>query len=173
MTRGTTIRAREPEKQPYASHEDFHAIFNEELEGLYQLSFLLTRDPTKAERCLVGGLEDCVTGNPVFHEWARCWAKRNILQNAIRELKPKPKRVNPPVAGAKFPGVDGPWRGPAGGFELYAVLRLEDFKRFVFIMSVLERYSEHDCALLLGSSIREIREARVGALKDLIEKSTT
>ena len=45
-------------------------------------------------------------------------------------------------------------------FELAAVLALEDFERFVFVMSVLERYSEHDCALLLGCTRRQVNEAR-------------
>jgi DNA-directed RNA polymerase specialized sigma24 family protein len=52
-----------------------------------------------------------------------------------------------------------------------AVLRLEDFERFVFIMSVLEHYSEHDCALLLDCSAREIRGARTRALKELMNSS--
>jgi DNA-directed RNA polymerase specialized sigma24 family protein len=46
-------------------------------------------------------------------------------------------------------------------------LRLADFDRFVFVMSVLEHYSEHDCALLLGCPPREIREGRTRALKEL------
>jgi DNA-directed RNA polymerase specialized sigma24 family protein len=50
-----------------------------------------------------------------------------------------------------------------------AVLRLADFERFVFVMSVLEHYSEHDCALLLGCSDREIREGRSRALKELAD----
>ena len=35
-----------------------------------------------------------------------------------------------------------------------------EFERFVFIICVLERYSIHDCALLLGKSPREVNEAR-------------
>jgi DNA-directed RNA polymerase specialized sigma24 family protein len=54
-----------------------------------------------------------------------------------------------------------------------AVLGLEDFERFVFIMSVLEHYSEHDCALLLGCSVREIREGRTRALKELADSLHT
>ena len=80
MTKGTPIQVREHEGSPYASREDFHTIFNEDLRQLYQLSFLLTRDPAKAERCLVVGLEDCVRENRVFREWARSWAKRVIAR---------------------------------------------------------------------------------------------
>jgi DNA-directed RNA polymerase specialized sigma24 family protein len=50
-----------------------------------------------------------------------------------------------------------------------AVLRLADFERFVFVMSVLEHHSEHDCALLLGCSATEIREGRTRALKELAD----
>jgi hypothetical protein len=34
-----------------------------------------------------------------------------------------------------------------GHFEMDTVLRLAEFERFVFVMSVLEHYSEHDCSL--------------------------
>jgi len=169
MTKGTPIQVREHEGSVYASHEDFHTIFNEDLKELYQLSFLLTRDPAKAERCLVTGLEDCVSGNRVFREWARSWAKRTIVQNAIRELKPRPSQSNSPLSGAMFSDMDQHSRGPGGHFEIDAVLRLADFDRFVFVMSVLEHYSEHDCALLLGCSARDIREGRTRALKELAD----
>jgi DNA-directed RNA polymerase specialized sigma24 family protein len=166
MTERSDIQVREREPDPHASHADFHTIFNEDLKEHYQLSFLLTRDPAKAERCLVGGLEDCVTGNRVFREWARSWAKRAILQNAIRELKPRPSQSNSLLSGAIFPDIEQLSRD--GHFEMDAVLRLADFERFVFVMSVLEHYSEHDCAFLLGCSDREIREGRTRALKELM-----
>jgi len=47
-------------------------------------------------------------------------------------------------------------------------LSLEDFERFVFIMSVLEHFSDHDCALLLDCSVREILESRARALRELM-----
>jgi len=169
MTKGTPIQVREHEGSLYASHEDFHTIFNEDLNELHQLSFLLTRDPAKAERCLVTGLEDCVSGNRVFREWARSWAKRRIVQNAIRELKPRPSQSNSPLSGAMFSDMDQHSRGRGEHFEIDAVLRLADFDRFVFVMSVLEHYSEHDCALLLGCSARDIREGRTRALKELAD----
>jgi len=169
MTEGTPIQVREHEGSLYASHEDFHTIFNEDRNELYQLSFLLTRDPAQAERCLVSGLEDCVSGNRVFREWVRSWAKRTIVQNTIRELKPRPGQSNSSLSGAMFPHMDQHSRGPGRHFEIDAVLRLADFDRFVFVMSVLEHYSEHDCALLLGCSAGDIRECRTRALKELAD----
>src|SRR6266403_2335302 len=112
MTEQTQMQAPQKEANVYASREDFHTIFNEDLRQLYQLSFLLTRDPAKAERCLVVGLEDCVRENRVFREWARSWAKRTIVQNAIRELKPRLIHSNSPLSGAMFSDMDQHSRGP-------------------------------------------------------------
>ena len=170
MTERNHIQVREEQANRYASREDFHTIFSEHLTELYQLSFLLTRDPAKAERCLVSGLEDCVTGN-AFREWARSWAKRTIVQNAIRELKPQPIHSNSPLPKTIFPDIGELWSGPGGHFAMDAVLGLEDFERFVFVLSVLEHYSEHDCGFLLGCSAREIREARGRALEELMDPS--
>jgi DNA-directed RNA polymerase specialized sigma24 family protein len=167
MTEPAHIQVREA--NVYASPEDFHTIFNEGLEELYQLSFLLTRDSAKADRCVVSGLEDCVSGNHVFREWARSWAKRAIVQNALRELKPRPSQSSSPLYRAKYSNVDQYSKDSGGHFEIDAVLRLADFERFVFIMSALEHYSEHDCSLLLGCSVRDIRDGRTRALKELAD----
>src|SRR5579864_2228539 len=118
MTEQPHIQVRGKEGNVYASHEDFHDIFNEDLKELYQLSFLLTRDPAKAERCFVTGLEDCVSGNRVFREWARSWARRAIIQNAIRELKPRSSQSNSPLPGAMFSNMAEPSRRPGGHFEI-------------------------------------------------------
>ena len=171
MLEQTEIQVPQKEADVYASREDFHAIFNEDLKQLYQLSFLLTRDAAKAERCLVVGLEECVKGNPVFREWARSWAKRVIVQNAIREMTPRPIHSNSRLSDASFSAIDELSSTPDRHFALRAVLNLEDFERLVFIISVLEHYPDHDCALLLGYSVREILEARARALRELMESS--
>jgi hypothetical protein len=151
----------------YASCEDFRRIFAEDLHGLYQLALFLTGDHQKAERCFVAGLEDCVKGSRVFREWARTWAKRVIVENAIRELHPQSSHSN---SSARVPIVFRPklqFSDPNGHFDKDAVSRLGDFERFVFVMCVLERYREHECALLLGCSDSEVREARTQAIAEL------
>ncbi len=171
MIEQTQMQAPQKEANVYASREDFHTIFNEDLRQLYQLSFLLTRDPAKAERCLVVGLEDYVRGNRVFREWARSWAKRVIVQNAVREMKPRPIHSNSRLSEVIFSDIDQLSSAPDRHFASEAVLSLEDFERFVFIMSVLEHYSDHDCALLLDCSVKEILESRARALRELMESS--
>jgi DNA-directed RNA polymerase specialized sigma24 family protein len=152
-------------KADYASREDFRRIFDEDSIGLYQLSFLLTGNPEKAQRCFVSGFEDCATGNPVFREWAHSWAKRTIIQNAIKELKLRPTLCNSSLSATIFSNIDQLSRGRDGHFEIDAVLGLEDLERFVFVISILEHYSEQDCALLLGCSVQQVREARARALQ--------
>src|SRR5438445_5463301 len=74
----------------YASSDDFRRIFHENMDSLYLLAFLLTADHRRAEQCFVSGLEDTVGGSPVFREWAHSWARRMIIQNAVRLIKPRP-----------------------------------------------------------------------------------
>ena len=157
---------RRNEPNPYATREDFIKVFHEDMKGLYQLSFLLTGDHERAEKCFVAGIEDCVGENRVFREWARSWAKRIIIEKAIRELKPRPSHPISLPSATVFSHRQQS-TGSGGEFELETVLKLGDFERFVFVMSVLENYSHHDCALLLGCSDLEIRQARLHALEEL------
>jgi hypothetical protein len=151
----------------YATCEEFLRIFDQDMNGLYQLSFLLTGDQQKGERCFVAGIEDCVKENRVFREWARAWTKRVIVAKAIRELHPRRNHSN---SSTVLPTVFSRNRqpsGPIGHFDLDAVLGLPDFERFVFVLCVLERYREHECALLLGCSASEVRDARTRAIEEL------
>jgi DNA-directed RNA polymerase specialized sigma24 family protein len=159
-------QARRNEPNPFASRDDFIEVFRENMNGLYQLSFLLTGDHEKAEKCLVGGIDDCVKENRVFREWARSWATRIIVENAIRELKPRPNLPGSPPSATVFSPSEQS-SGSDGHVNLETVLQLGDFERFVFVMSVLENYSHHECALLLGCSVSEIRQARLHALEEL------
>jgi hypothetical protein len=150
----------------YATREDFCKIFDEDLNGLYQLSLLLTGDQRRGERCFVAGIDDCAKENRVFREWARAWAKRVIVRNAIRELNPRRKDSS----SYSIPTVlshNRQSRSPVGHFDVDSVLGLADFERCVFVLCVLERYREHECALLLGCSVSEVREARTQAMEEL------
>jgi DNA-directed RNA polymerase specialized sigma24 family protein len=148
--------------RPYASIGDFCRIFHEETDSLYRLSFLLTADGDKAEQCFVSGLEDSVKGSRVFKEWARSWARRAIIQNAVRVINPHPTAKDAPsevnrsgtTLVAKQAGIA-------------AVLDLAPFERFVYVMSVLERYSDQDCSVLLGCMRRDVVAARIRALQQI------
>jgi hypothetical protein len=147
---------------PYASSGDFCRIFYKEIDSLYRLSFLLTADCDKAERCVVSGLEDSVEGSPVFKEWARSWARRAIIHNAMRIINPHLMEENTPSnfnrSGKTLVEEQA---------EIAAILELAPFERFVFVISVLEHYSDHECSILLGCSRRDVIAARIRALQQI------
>jgi hypothetical protein len=144
----------------YTTRGDFCRIFYEQKRSLYRLSFLLTADQEKAQQCFVSGLEDSVEGNPVFKEWARSWARRAIIQSAVRVIHPRPIEEQ---ATASFGSNEKTLAAEPP--ELAAVLLLQAFERFVYVMSVLEHYSDHDCSLLLGCAQRDVVAGRVRALQ--------
>src|ERR1700752_4421923 len=87
----------------YATDDDFCKVFREELDSLYQLSFLMTGDHEKAERFLLAGLEDCYRSNHVFRDSALSWARYTIIRNGIRELQPRPNGNRPRQAETALP----------------------------------------------------------------------
>jgi DNA-directed RNA polymerase specialized sigma24 family protein len=150
----------------YADSDDFRHIFDENMNSLYLLAFLLTADHGKAEQCFVSGLEDAVGGNPVFKEWAQSWARRVIIQNAVRLIKPRPGDAS---RSSRSASVDTDYKTlPAERHvEVSAVLGLEPFERIVYVMTVLEHYSDHECSLLMGCARRDILPARTRALEEI------
>src|ERR1700736_2869619 len=152
---------------PYADSDDFQRIFDADMNSLYLLAFLLTADHEKAERCFVSGLEDAVEGNPVFKEWARSWARRAIIQNAVRVINPRPAEGSGGRSSSASLDSNGETLPAERQVEIAAVLGLEPFERFVYVMTVLERYSDHECSLLLGCARRDVIAARSRALQQL------
>jgi hypothetical protein len=51
--------------------------------------------------------------------------------------------------------------------EIGTVTKLDAFERFVFVMSILERYSNWDCSLLLGCTVNKVAQTRMNALRRL------
>jgi DNA-directed RNA polymerase specialized sigma24 family protein len=149
----------------YASTDDFRRIFDENMSSLYLLAFLLTADHGRAEQCFVFGLEDAVGSNPVFKEWAHSWARRVIIQNAVRLIKLRPDDGSGRLRSAS---ADSDKTLPAERHvEVSAVLGLEPFERIVYVMTVLEHYSDHECSLLLGCARRDVLPARTRAIEEV------
>jgi hypothetical protein len=152
-------------KSPYATRDDFRRLFGDDANGLYLLSFLLTARHEMAKRCFEAGLSECVEGNAVFQDWARSWARRVIIRNAIRIMEPRPRQTRATPAALNLAGYLPGMRLQNSPFA--NILELEDFERFVYVLSVLEEYVDQNCAALLNTSQREIREARDRALRHL------
>ena len=149
----------------YANREDFRNLFINNLDCLYQLALLLTGDRDKAQSSLMAGLEDSIQNKSVFKEWAYSWAKRAIILNAIRLVRSNEQRETSPLSsGGASPALVKDLAHAEG------LLHLSAFERCVFVMSVFERYSDRECALLLRCSDREVREARISALTTIAMK---
>lgn len=150
----------------YANSDDFCRIFDENMNGLFLLAFLLTADHARAEQCFISSLEDAVEGNPVFREWAHSWCVRAIVQNAVRFVKARPGDAS---GSLRSNSEDSDYKAlPAERqTEISAVLGLEPFERIVYVMTVLEHHSDHECSLLLGCARRDVLPVRTRALEKI------
>jgi hypothetical protein len=150
-----------PMPDRYATLADFCRVFTHDTASLYLLSLLLTGNQTSAEKCFVSSVADTMPKKAVFKEWARPYVRRIIVQNAIRMLKP--------AAHGGSDGSDSVRDASTRDLapELSPVLRLDRFERFVFVLAILERYSIHECSLLLSCSNRQVLTARINALRTL------
>jgi hypothetical protein len=147
----------------YASGEDFCRLFVKEMDSLYLLSFLVTGEHSLAEKCFVHGLEDSRKGNPVFNEWARSWARRTIVQRAIQVIRPQTTHDR-----KSSPTSDGGASHAMTHADAIAnIVGLPPFDRFVFVMSVLERFSDQECSLLLDCTRGDVAGARTWALQQI------
>jgi hypothetical protein len=144
----------------YSTVTDFFRAFNEEMHSLYLLAFLLTADHDKAEQCLVSAMGECVEGIGVFMDWARSWAREAVLKQAIQMIMPTPQYTDSvslmSLARSGMPAENDPFA---------AILLMDAFDRFVFVMSILEEQSDGECAHLLRCSQRDVTIARLVALK--------
>ena len=142
---------------------DYCKIFSDHVDHLYTLSLLLTADHGRAEQCLVAGLEDCVQANPVFREWAHAWATRTIIKNAIQMISPGKSETTASLESAAQLASE------AGTLAL-AIMALPPLERFAYVMSVLEKYSDRECAKLLDCTVQEVVSARTYALERLAKR---
>jgi|SRR5271165_1497670 len=151
----------------YATADELRKLFAEQMDNLHLLAFLLTAEDEKAQQCIVSAIVECGNGTPVFRQWARAWARRTIIKNAIRIVAPRPNHSSqtpgPLRSEIDFEAQTKHETDPA----ILRLLRLEDFERFVTVISVFEKYSDDDCSALLNCMEQNIREARERALQNI------
>ena len=151
-------KLRKEQPSPYATRAEFCQIFEKDMNRLYRLSFLLTGDEALAEQCFLDGLDIAQKGTPVFKEWAEGWARRTIILNAIRIIRPRL------TADAAESGPVARHRAMKQA-EIAKIVKLPVFERFTFVMSVLEGYADQECALHLDSTRADVTSARTRALE--------
>jgi hypothetical protein len=148
----------------YAKHADFCDIFEKDTKSLYLLAFLLTANHKESEQCFASTVEEGFKEQAVFKEWVRSWVKRRLIEKAIEIVSSTSTRN-----GQKRDLWSAGQRETHREREIDIVTKLAPFDRFVFVMSILERYPNWDCSLLLECSMNKIAQARMKALRKLPE----
>lgn len=147
-------------RSDYATPADYCNALAVGADSLYLLAFLLTTNHKDAEYCFVAAVDQTFRSNTVSREWVPSWIRRTVITQAIRTV------FNPSNQDKQEPD-----RWCAGqrelGSRIDAITRLGDRDRFIFVMSVLERYSDHECSLLLGCRLGTVIESRTHALQAL------
>lgn len=160
------IRLRAAEKRQaaneYATTAHFCRIFQEDMQSLYLLAFLLTANHVTAAQCFIASMEDALNDKGVFEDFVRSWSRRVVIKKAIHMIVPTSAQCEE-QADRWAEGEDG----SVACVTIDAVAQLPCLNRIVFVMSVLERYSEQECALLMDCSVRDVQRARVRALQQL------
>jgi hypothetical protein len=146
----------------YAKHADFCDALKNDTEPLYRLAFLLTANHKESEQCFVSTVDQAFDEQTVFKEWASPWIKRRLIETAIEIVSPASSRN-----GQKRDLWDAGQHDTQRECEIDAVTNLDPLERFVFVMSILERHSNWDCALLLGCSMNRVAHARMSAVRRL------
>lgn len=150
------------QKCEYASKEEFASIFECERVGLQRLALSLTANRDAAKRCLILAFPQCVACGSVSQGWVLSWARRMVIRSAISLVMGCRGHLFVNTNDDSDSGLIAfsPDDSLSTLAEAESILDLPDFDRLVFVISVLEGYSMHDCALLLGRSPRDISEAR-------------
>jgi len=119
-----------------ANRPDFCRVLEQELKPLYLLAFLLTANHRTAEQCFAATVEQGLNEPAVLKDWVRFHIKRTLIKNAIAILSPPSA-----VGNEKRDSWSGGRHKALGDYQIDALTRLPPLERFVFVMSVLERYS--------------------------------
>jgi len=144
----------------YATCADFCEVFIDSIDRLYTLALLLTADRDRAEHCFLSAFEHCTRSTTVFRECAESWAKRTTVMTAIRIVFRSQTPTNTQVRAENNEGAVSRME------PLFTrVLNLAPFDRFVYVMSVLERMPDRECALLLDCVVRDVIDAKERALQ--------
>jgi hypothetical protein len=137
------------------------------MEQYYSLALLLTASVEDAESCFVLALDRwskaCTNLGLIVQEAANASIKRALVDCALQTCHPFfnnfPQEAALEIARETLTSNQSPW--------LAAIMQLDNFERFVFVLSVLESYSDQECADLLRCQPREVAESRVQALSSV------
>lgn len=165
LRRAKEVQSVDKGRDDYAAQSDFCAVFLQQLDRLYSLARILTGDERRAEQCLLATLDLCPE-SLIFKESAASWSSRAVIKSAIKSMSPAP-------FSSDRRSLPDNHRNPNfhPDVSIGCVLEQPAFDRFVFVMSVLEGYSDRDCALLLGCSCADVVETRIRTFQQISRRA--
>ena len=145
----------------YANWSDFCQALETNLKPFYLLTFLLTSNHKDAEQCFGAIIEESFAENRVFKAWVASWIKRCLIRKAIQIVFSRTGDEEHRNLWCKELGE------PQLRSMVDAITALEAGDRFVYVMSILEGYSNKECSLLLDSTMDNIVRRRARASRRL------
>lgn len=149
----------------YAMAVDFRTVFAESRSSLYRLSLLVQGSDETIDQCIQLALDECIETASVFQPFAKSWARRSIIRNALQLTDMRKEGSSLAVQTAL--------NGDGTGLDTWAVCKniisLPGLQRFVFVMSALEHYNDQECSILLSCSRNDVCDARARTWKRLGE----
>lgn len=163
------------------------AAFAQNTESLFRLSYLITGEQAKAEKCFVQALETATAsaGTVAGSDFVLPWAKRVVIKTSISTLAPAavidgaaPRAFDPASVEDQFMegtaarhdarSQDGSGMAEPGKDPLCeGLLSLKPLLRVAFVLRYLEELSKRDIALLLDVSPAILNRALQSALVKL------
>jgi len=113
-----------------------------------------------AERALSLALTDCRLNGSVSTDWMLQWARRMIVRNAIHLVPPPAKTSATQNHEQRHDDSRSIKVATALPADIPSILKMPDFERLVFVITVLEHISLQDCALLMGRWPKEVSDAQ-------------
>jgi DNA-directed RNA polymerase specialized sigma24 family protein len=153
---GDTLRAQ------YAQPFDFCQAFDKDMKSLFLLAFLLTGNRDVALQCFAETVEAATKSGSVFRASIGRWIKRCMIKTAIRTVFAGSNSAN--ESRKQSTGMRG---DPELQDVIATVTSFERSERFVFVMAILEGYSDRDCSLLLNCSTEQVIQLKNRALHRL------
>jgi hypothetical protein len=157
-------------EREFATADDFQQLFASDMADLFRLAYLLTADAEEAELCLILTIRECMASSSVFRWWLPVWTRNALIRNALRIVTGSPARCLGKMAHDRM--LSAIRRSQQSAMDALdqspAILQLSDLDRLVYVICLVEHYPIGDCAMLLGRSRQEVREAKERAVRQVI-----
>jgi len=160
-----------------AAQEAAHRTFEEQSSEFYWLAYLLTGDSERAVQAFTGALEFSDAPTPVFREFMISWARKLVIASALATVALKLRASALSFEQSDFDDMARHARSSSSlGMmsrdltkpELHcALLAIDVFPRCALLLTIFEKLSVKDAALLLNADERLVRRAQASALIDL------